>query len=34
MTAQVGNRFIYKGNEYSIVAISNPIQLGRGLIKF
>lgn len=26
MTAQVGDRFLYKGNEYSIVAISNPIQ--------
>lgn len=26
MTAQFGNRFIYKGDNYSIVAISNPIQ--------
>ena len=26
MTAQVGDRFIYKGNNYSIVAINNPIQ--------
>ncbi|MDE7422751.1 MAG: hypothetical protein K2N51_03530 [Lachnospiraceae bacterium] len=26
MTAQVGDRFIYKGDNYSIVAISNPIQ--------
>ena len=26
MTAQVGDRFIFKGDDYSIVAISNPIQ--------
>lgn len=26
MTAQVGDRFIYKEDNYSIVAISNPIQ--------
>lgn len=26
MTAQVGDRFIYKGDDYSIVAISEPIQ--------
>ncbi|MDE5782200.1 MAG: hypothetical protein K2I03_12120 [Lachnospiraceae bacterium] len=26
MTAQVGDQFIYKGDNYSIVAISNPIQ--------
>ena len=26
MTAQVGDRFIYKGNKYSVVAINNPIQ--------
>ena len=25
MTAQVGDRFIYKEDNYSIVAISNPI---------
>ncbi len=26
MTAQIGDKFIYKGDNYSIVAISNPIQ--------
>ncbi len=26
MTAQVEDRFIYKGDDYSIVAISEPIQ--------
>ena len=26
MTAQVGDRFIYGGDDYSIVAISSPIQ--------